>query len=173
MRTVSKKSSVSRNNKRETTGECKIRRESEESPPPTQCSTKWAKEFLADSISEELVQALEIDNLETILRPARAILHFQREAKVPWVPIDLTSAELTRVSIALNLASDRSLVRNLLEIKEGSVLVHYREDWPPKTISHLSAAPLPNLRISASVILDKVQLKHKPRNLPVLLLTIP
>jgi|TARA_B110000305_G_C19366356_1_gene602132 hypothetical protein len=169
---VSKKSSDSRNNKRETTGECRIRRESEESPPPTQCSTKWAKEFLADSISEELVQALEIDNLETILLPARAILHFQREAKVPWVPIDLTSAELTRVSIALNLASDRSLVPNLVEIKEGSVLVHYREDWP-RTISHPSAAPLPNLRISASVILDKVQLKHKPRNLLVLLLTIP
>lgn len=95
--------------------------------PPTRCSTKWAKESLADSISEELVQASATDSQVTTSLPARVTLDSQREVKDRWERTDQTSAELTRVSIPSNLASDRSLVLNL-EIKDSVLAVHYRED---------------------------------------------
>ena len=127
MRIALRKLNVSRNNRRETTGECKTRRELVELLPPTRCSTKWAKESLADSISEELVQASATDSQVTISLPARVTLDSQRVVKDPWERTDQTSAELTRVSIPSNLASDRSLVLNL-EIKGSVLVVHYRED---------------------------------------------
>lgn len=97
-----------------------------ELPPTTQCSTKWVKASLVDSILEELAQASGTDSLVTTSRPARATSRSLREARVPWAPTDQTSAESTKVLTTSNLASDRSLALNL--VIQDSALVHCRED---------------------------------------------